>query len=100
MDDLQPSLKKAHFVVNPSEQDQRDIKAAIHLDCKSCNGTVSINRYCQTLQKLHTKTENECDGKLAVCIILRSSGPTKCHAVGDTQTSCTYHCKIFKSFDC
>jgi len=44
----------AYCVANPSKEDQGDFEAALLLDFKSCNEAVSVNHYCQMLQKLYT----------------------------------------------
>jgi hypothetical protein len=45
-------------------------KEPLLLDFKSYNDTITANCYCQALQKLHTKINKNCNGKLNDDIIL------------------------------
>jgi hypothetical protein len=55
------------------------------LDFKQHNDTINANRYCETLQKLHTKIQNKCLGKLTDSIILlyNIACPNVAHRVQD-----------------
>jgi hypothetical protein len=90
-----------HQVVNPPDQEQRNIKGPLTLGFKQYHNTLNDNRYCQALQNLHTKAKEKLPHKCVVGIILPHNShthvpsplpptPTECHVMGvmgDIQTS-------------
>jgi len=88
-----------YWVMNPSQQDERNVQGPLLLDFKSHDDTDSANSYSHRCQKMSTKVKNKCQGKLSNGIILLhdhshhpvaycSQDQPECHEVGADQTSC------------